>query len=114
MNRIRDIIRMELKMQDRHKTVMCDVCNKYMRSSSLQRHKQVHKYILSLPYDEIKEELRSRQKIKKKQEVKIRRIEEIARENGLATPEEIVSGNTNQLMRLIMFTKEVYKTTNST
>ena len=73
-------------MQDRHKTVVCDVCNKSMRSNNLQRHKQVHKDILSLSDDEIKEELRARHEIKKKQEVKIRRIEEIARESDYHSP----------------------------
>jgi len=62
-----------------------------MRSDNLQRHKQVHKDILSLSDDEIKEELRARQEINKKQQVKLQRIEEIAIENDLPIPEEIVS-----------------------
>ena len=82
---------MESKIQDRHKTVVCDICDKSMRSNNLRRHKQTHKDLLSLPDDEIKNELVTRQEIKKKQEEKIQRIEEIAKENDLAIPEEIVS-----------------------
>ena len=78
-------------MQDRHKTVVCDMCNKSMRSNNLKRHKQTHKDLLSLPDNEIKNELETRQEIKKKQQEKIRKIEEIARENDLAIPEEVVS-----------------------
>ena len=82
---------MESKMQDRHKAIVCDICDKSMRSDHLKRHKQIHKDLLSLPDDEIKDELVTRQEIKKKQEAKIRRIEEIARENDIAIPDEIVS-----------------------
>ena len=81
---------MESKMQDRHKAIVCDICDKSMRSDHLKRHKQIHKDLLSLPDDEIKDELVTRQEIKKKQEAKIQRIEEIARENDIAIPDEIV------------------------
>ena len=78
-------------MNNRNRNAECDVCGKLMRSDNLTRHKQTHKDLLSLPDDEIKNELVTRQEIKKKQEEKIQRIEEIAKENDLAIPEEIVS-----------------------
>ena len=83
--------KMESKIQDRHRNVLCDVCNKSMRSDHLKRHKKTHKDLLSLPDNEIKEELKTRKEIKKKQEEKIRKIEEIAKENDLAIPEEIIN-----------------------
>ena len=82
---------MESKMQNRNRKAACDVCNKLMRSDHLKRHKQTHKDLLSLPDNEIKNELKARQEIKKRQEEKIRKIQEIARENNLAIPEEITS-----------------------
>ena len=30
-------------MQERHRKVECDVCNKLMRSDTLKRHKETHK-----------------------------------------------------------------------
>ena len=80
-----------MESQDRHRKAECNVCGKSMRSDHLKRHKQIHKDLLSLSDDEIRKELKSRQDIKKNQEEKIQKIEEIARENDLAIPEEIVS-----------------------
>ena len=77
------------KRQDRHKKVECDVCNKLMRSDHLKRHKQTHRDLLSLPVNEIKNELETRQEIKKKQEERIQKIEEIAKGHDLAIPEDI-------------------------
>ena len=67
-------------MENRNKEVVCDVCRKSMRSDTLKRHMLVHKDLLSLPDHEIREELRIRQQIKDKKELKQRQIEEIARE----------------------------------
>ena len=78
-------------MQNRNKKVECDVCSKIMRSDHLKRHKQIHRDLLSLPDNEIKNELETRQEIKKKREEKIQKIEEIAKENDLAIPEEILN-----------------------
>ena len=75
-------------MQNRNKTIKCDVCSKFMRSDHLKRHKETHKDLLSLHDDEIKEELKTRQEIKKKQAEKLQRIQEIAQENELEIPEE--------------------------
>ena len=84
-------IQMESKMQNRNRKAECNVCGKAMRSDHLKRHKKIHKDLLSLPDNEIKDELKSRQEIKKKQEEKIQKVVEIARENDLAIPDEIVS-----------------------
>ena len=78
-------------MQDRHRQVECDVCSKPMRSDNLKRHKETHKDLLSLPDNEIKDELKSRQEIKKRHEEKIQKVVEIARENDLPIPEEIIN-----------------------
>ena len=59
-----------------------------MRSDHLKRHKETHKDLLSLHDDEIKEELKTQQEIKKKQKEKLQRIKEIAQENELEIPEE--------------------------
>ena len=76
---------MESKMQNRNRKAECDVCNKLLRSDNLKRHKQTHRDLLSLPDNEFKNELESRQEIKKKREEKIQNIEEIAKEkNNLA------------------------------
>ena len=72
---------MESKKQNRNRKVECDVCSKPMRSDNLKRHKETHKDLLSLPGNEIKDELKSRQEIKKKNEEKIQKVVEIAREN---------------------------------
>ena len=34
---------MESKIQDRHKAIVCDICDKSMRSDHLKRHKQIQK-----------------------------------------------------------------------
>ncbi len=78
-----------VKVQDRHKNVSCDVCGKSMRSNNLRRHRLIHKDLLSLPDDEIKEQLKIRHEIKKEREIKQQRVEEIARENGYEIPDEI-------------------------
>ena len=70
---------MESKMKNRNKAE-CGVCNKLMRSDHLKRHHQTHI-----------EELIRLQEFNKKQEEKIRKIQEIARENNLAIPKEITS-----------------------
>ena len=59
---------LQSKMQDLHRQVECNVCNKSMRSNNLKRHKNTHKDLLSLPDNEIKDKLKSWQELKKKQE----------------------------------------------
>ena len=70
---------MESEMQNRNKAE-CRVCNKWMRSDHSKRHHQSHI-----------EELTHLQEFNKKQEEKIRKIQEIARENNLAIPKKITS-----------------------
>ena len=70
---------MESKMQNRNKKAECDVCNKLMGSDHLKRHKQTHQDLLSLPDNEIKNELKTRQEIKSK-EKNLQKYEEIAKQ----------------------------------
>ena len=76
--------------KNRNRKVECDVCSNPMRSDTLKRHKKTHKDLLSLPDNEIKDELQSREEFKKKREEKIQKIEEIAKENNLTIPDEII------------------------
>ena len=48
----------------------------------------IHKDLLSLPDEEVKEELRSRHAVQKEREAKQQRIKDIAREEGLSIPQE--------------------------
>ena len=47
-------------MASRHKKLMCEVCEKWMRSDKLGRHMKIHKDLLTLPSDEMEEELKAR------------------------------------------------------
>ena len=78
-------------MPNQHKMIKCLVCEKWMRAEKLQRHSQVHKDLLDLPEEEIKEELRIRHSKRQKREVKRQRIVEIATEEGLNIPTEIAA-----------------------
>ena len=71
---------------NRHRKVTCMVCMKTMNSDKLKRHSRTHKDLLSLPEEEVKEELRARHTIKMEREVKRKRIEEIVVKKGLSTP----------------------------
>ena len=77
LHMITDIKDMEItvKINDYHKRISCDVCGKSMRSDNLKRHKLTHKDLLSLPDDEIKQELKARHTIEKEKEIKRKRIE---------------------------------------
>ena len=78
-----------IKMPNQHKIIKCLVCEKWMRADNLQKHSQVHKDLLDLPEEEIKEELRIRQSKQHERAMKRQRIVEIAKEEGLTIPEEI-------------------------
>ena len=78
-----------------------------MRSNNLKRHKQIQKDLLSLPNDEIENELKSRQEIKKKKEEKIQKVVEIAKENDLALPEDILCKKVNLLRKSMMFQRKL-------
>ena len=75
----------------------CLVCGKCMRSDVLQRHSDTHKDLLSLPEEEVKEELRVRHDDKvarTERTAKRQRIQEIAEEEGLSIPKEVASEKT--------------------
>ena len=79
-----------VKMSNRNSSAQCTVCKKWMRSDKVKRHVKTHKDLLSLPAEEIKEELRSRHAIEKEREVKQQQITTIALEEGLPIPQEIL------------------------
>ena len=60
-----------------------------MRSDVLRRHITTHKDLLSLPEEQVKEELRVRHAVQLERETKRQRVEEIAHQEGLTVPKEI-------------------------
>ena len=76
-------------MPDQHKRVQCTICKKMMRSDNLKGHMKIHKDLLSLPDEEVKEELRARHAAQQEREAKQRRIRDIAREERLSIPQEV-------------------------
>ena len=60
-----------------------------MRSDNLKGHMKIHKDLLSLPDEEVKEELRARHAAQQEREAKQRRIRDIAREERLSIPQEV-------------------------
>ena len=46
-------------MPNSHKKRKSQVCEKWMRSDNYDRHMKIHKDLLTLPSDEIEEELRT-------------------------------------------------------
>ena len=74
----------------RHQKVICLICNKPTRSDNLKRHSLIHKDLMSLPEEEVKEELRARHAAQQEREAKRQRIEEIVEEEGLTIPKEIM------------------------
>ena len=77
-------------MPNRNISVQCTVCEKWMRSDKLKGHAKTHTDLLSLPMEEVKEELRSRHAAQVEREVKQQQIKEIAEEEGLPIPSEIL------------------------
>ena len=75
-------------MSNRNKRSKCIVCEKWLRADTLQRHSKTHKDLLSLPDEEMKEELRSRHDVQVAQEVKRQKVVETAQSLGLSVPEE--------------------------
>ena len=58
-----DIPTKKSRTSDRHRKIECTVCFKKMRSDKLKRHRRIHKDLLSLPDEQVKEELRKRHAI---------------------------------------------------
>ena len=65
-----------------------------MDSDKLKRHSLIHKDLLSLPEEQVKEELRVRHAMQMEREAKRQRIEEIAAEEGLSLPKEVTAEET--------------------
>ena len=75
----------------RNRKVTCLVCGKCMRSDKLKAHSLTHTDLLSLPEDEIKEKLKACHAAKLEREsqaAKVRKLEEIAVEEGLTSPQQ--------------------------
>ena len=73
-----------------NKKVSCLVCGRSMRSDVLKRHSQTHKKLISMSEDEVREELKARHAIQLEREEKRQKIEEIAHQEGIPIPKEIV------------------------
>jgi len=70
------------------------VCGKRMRSDNVKQHMKMHKDLLDLSEEELKEELRIRHTVEVEREAKRQRIEEIACGEGLSIPQEVIAENT--------------------
>ena len=64
-----------------------------MRSDNMNRHSTMHKDLLALPEEELKEELRVRHAMQRERETKRQRVEEIAHQEGLTVPREIIEAS---------------------
>ena len=80
----------DYKMPNKHKISKCLVCEKWMRADNAKGHMKIHKDLLSLPEEEVKEELRARHAMQLEREAKRQRIEEIAYTEGILVPKEII------------------------
>lgn len=72
-----------------NKQSQCSVYGKYMRSDVLQRHSKTHKDLLSMPEEEVREELHVRHRVELELKAKRQRGEEIAHQEDLPIPREI-------------------------
>ena len=77
-------------MSGQHRSVQCAICKRWVRSDNLKRHMKTHSDLLSLPVEDVKEELRSRYATQLEREAKQKQIKEIAHEEGLPIPQEIL------------------------
>jgi len=60
-----------------------------MRANNLSRHRKTHKDLMSLPEEEIEQELRSRHELREARETKRQKVTDIANNLGLSIPEEL-------------------------
>ena len=95
-------------MMNRNKVVSCKVCKKWMRSDTIKTHMKMHKDLLSLPEEELKEELRIRHTAQLEREVKRKRIEEIAVEEGLSIPQEVITIDKETIRKEILIENQQY------
>ena len=77
-------------MPNQHKISKCMVCEKWMRADKMKGHMKIHKDLLSLPEEEVKEELRTRHATQLERDAKRQRIKEIANAEGIPVPKEII------------------------
>ena len=73
-----------------NKQVRCIVCSKCIRSDHIMRHAQTHKDLLSLSKEEARDELRVRHAMQLQREEKRQIIEEMAHQEGISIPKEII------------------------
>lgn len=78
-----------VKMPGQNDIVNCGVCKKSMRSDNLKRHMKVHKDILNLPDDELKEELQIRHNLQVENDRKRKRVVATAQSLGVSIPDEV-------------------------
>ena len=81
-------------MPHQYKKLMCEVCEKWMRSDKLGRHAKIHKDLLSLPEEEIKTELKRRHDEKVEQTEKRQKVIAIAEKLNVSIPEELIDLST--------------------
>ena len=102
-----DYIRMDRK--DRHKKVRCLVCGKYIRSDNLKRHQRIHKDILTMNEDEVREELTARHAVSLAREEKRQKIKEMARKEGIPLSKDIIdNGDDGDLEEDLLKDNQVY------
>ena len=76
-------------MSNQHKRSKCMVCEKWMRADNLGRHMKIHKDLLSLPDEDIEEELKIRHEEKVEREKRRQKIVSIAENLHVSIPEEL-------------------------
>ena len=79
-------------MPSQHRRTKCTVCAKWMRSDTRDRHMKRHKDLLSLPDEDIEEELKKRHEEKVERGKKRQKVISIAESLGVSTPEELNEG----------------------
>ena len=67
------------------------VCEKWMRSDTIQRHGKVHKDLLDLPEEEIETELKRRHDEKVERTEKRQKVITIAENLNVSIPEELLT-----------------------
>ena len=95
--------------KDRHKKVRCLVCGKYIRSDNLKRHQRIHKDILTMNEDEVREELTARHAVSLAREEKGQKIKEMARKEGIPLSKDIIdNGDDGDLEGDLLKDNELY------
>ena len=67
-----------VEQKDRHKTVCCTVCSKYMSSANFKRHMRKHRDLYSLDENDIRGEIKERKRQYENREERKRLVREIA------------------------------------